>query len=88
VRTVGSLSQQYQSVEAFEAERDALFRRWPLAYARIKGRLGLRDDARRAPPLPRSLRHLLPQATASDRTMVRAAGTPHLALVASRGGAG
>lgn len=61
VHTRGSFTHQYSSVEAYEYERDKLFHRWPLAYAKFIGRLGVDDDARNAPPLPEDLRHLLPE---------------------------
>jgi len=62
VRTQGVVSQQYQTVEAFEYDRDRLktSKRFALAYPRIKEYLGVDDDARSAPPLPEGLRHLLP----------------------------
>lgn len=61
VRSQGVVSHQYDTVEAFEYDRDRMFKRFPLAYARVVGRLGIDDDARRAPPLPANLRHLLPE---------------------------
>lgn len=95
VRTRGALVHQYDSVEAYEYERNRLFNRFPLAYARLVGRLGVDDDARRAPPLPDDLRHLLPeharvleQSTATSGRPREAPGRPFLALAAAsrRGG--
>jgi hypothetical protein len=75
VRTSADVTNQYSSVEAYEYERDKVFQRWPLAYVRLIGRLGIDDDARNAPPLPSELRHLLPDGssttTAGDRPLRR-----------------
>ncbi len=61
VRTRGVISQQYDSIAAFEHERDRLLKRFPLAYAKVVGRLGIDTNVRSAPPLPPSLRGLLPE---------------------------
>lgn len=62
VRTQGVVTQQYETVEAFEHERDKLrtSKRFALGYNKIKAYMGIDDDARRAPPLPENLRYLLP----------------------------
>lgn len=60
VRTNGTVMQQYDTVEAFEHDRDRVIKRFPLAYSKVADKLGFDDDARRAPPLPEAMRHLLP----------------------------
>lgn len=61
VRTSGVIVQQYETVEAFEADRDELFIKFPLAYTKVINKLGIKDDVRTAPPLPESMRHMLPE---------------------------
>ncbi len=61
VKTSGVVVQQYETVEAFEADRKELFDKFPLAYTKVIHRLGISDDVRNAPPLPDSLKHMLPE---------------------------
>lgn len=97
VRTKVHVEQQFDTVEAYEHMRDRLAKnsRFALAYARMIGRLGIDDDARRAPPLPPELRHLLPEharalgdgstsavATGASGARREAPGRPYLALLA------
>jgi len=57
--TSGVITQQYETVKAYENDRDALFNRYPLAYTKMVGRLGIDDDVRKALPLPENLKYLL-----------------------------
>lgn len=59
--TNGVITQQYETVAAFEDDRDKLFNRFPLAYTKIVGRLGIDDNVKKALQLPENLRHLLPE---------------------------
>jgi hypothetical protein len=61
VKTTGVVVQQYQTVAAFEADREKLFKRFPLAYTKIVHKLGISDDVKNASPLPDNMRHLLPE---------------------------
>jgi len=61
VRTQGIITQQYDTVEAYEADRKELLERFPLAYTNIVTRLGIRDDVRKAPRLPQAMKGLLPK---------------------------
>jgi len=93
MRTKVHVEQQFDTVEAFEYVRDRLAKssRFALAYSKLIGRLGIDDDARRAPPLPDDLRHLLPEharALTSDAATHgrprETPGRPFLALVAGQ----
>ncbi len=61
VRTSGIMMQQYDSVSAFEKDKQQLFDRFPLAYTKIIHKLGISDDVSKAKPLPENMRHLLPE---------------------------
>ncbi len=61
VKTSGVMIQQYETVAAFEADREKLFKRFPLAYTKIVHKLGISDDVKNASPLPETMRHLLPE---------------------------
>ncbi len=99
IRTRGAIVREYETVEAYEYERDKWFNKFPLAYTKIVGRLGVDDDARRAPPLPEDLYYLLSNharalgdggaATATSTMSGRpreTPGRPFLALVAAKRG--
>jgi len=84
VRTQGLLTQQYETVEAFEHDRDRLrtSKRFALGYNKLKEYIGVDDDARNAPPLPDKLRHLLPDHMRAlhSRESREPNGRPYLAL--------
>jgi len=61
IKTSGMVVQQYETVEAFEADRNELFVKFPLAYNKVIKQLGISDDVKNAPPLPEELRHMLPE---------------------------